>query len=167
AVTGTDGPSSAARAGRRQGRTVRAATPPATALTARPAVSTAARRFVTRPPGGRLVRASSSILPRDPFGDGRDHLVPDGPDDPPELLRRDPFLALLADQHDLVPHRHVLVAAVHEDLVHGHRSGNPVTVTSDQHVGPGGEDAGVAARVADLPRRAARHARTPTRGPAG
>src|SRR5438093_12129296 len=99
-----DRSSSASMSGRRRRRTVRAAKPPATALTARPAVSTAARRFVTRlAPGGRLVRASSPILPRDPFGDGRDHLVSDGPDDPPELLRRDPFLALLADQHDLVP----------------------------------------------------------------
>src|SRR6266545_7954821 len=135
---------SASRPGRRRRSTARVARPPARALTAMPAVRTAARRFVTRlAPGDRVVASSTPVLPRDPLGDGRDDLVPDGPDDPGELLRGDLFLALFADQHHVITRGHVLVAAVHQDLVHGHGAGNPVSAASDQHVGPGGERAGV------------------------
>src|SRR6266542_3227814 len=140
--------SSASRSGRRRRSTVRAAKPPAMALTARPAVRTAARRFVTRrAPGDCAVAASSPVLPRDPLGDGRDDLVPDGPDDPGELLRGDPFVPLFSDQHDVIARGHVLVATVHEDLVHAHGSGNPVPAAADQHIRPGRQDAGVAVLV--------------------
>src|SRR4029450_6504703 len=105
----------------------RAAGPRARALTAMPAVRTAARRFVTRlAPGLRGVAASTPVLPRHSLGDTRDDLVPDRPDDPGELLRGDPLVPLVAAQHDDISRCHVLIPAVHKDLVHGHGSGNPV-----------------------------------------
>src|SRR6266542_1486271 len=160
--------SSASMSGRRRRSTVRAAKPPAMALTARPAVRAAARRFVTRlAPGLRGVAASTPVLPRHSLGNARDDLVPDRPPDPAELLRGDPLVALFADQHDVITCCHVLVPAVHEDLVHGHGSGNPVPAAPDQHVGPGGESASVAVLIAHRYRRHVRVALEPVPVPVG
>src|SRR4029450_12137349 len=160
--------SSESWSGRRLRSTERAARPPARALTAMPAVRTAARRFVTRlAPGLRGVLASTPVLPRHSLGDTRDDLVPDRPDDPGELLRGDPLVALFADQHDVITRCHLLIPAVHKDLVHGHGSGNPVPAAPDQDVGPGGEGPGVAVLIADRYRRHVRVTLEPVPVPVG
>src|SRR5690606_41782394 len=84
-----------------------------------------ARRSVqcpTRTPGTSVITLRSPPSPvaaRDPRADRADDLVGDRPEPARPLARRDPLLALGAEQHDPVAHRHVaLRTAVDHELVH-------------------------------------------------
>src|SRR3990170_2550212 len=141
---------SGSSARRRAFSTARPITPPATAPAATLAVTIAVRRPVTR---ATSRPSSPDVLPRDALADRGHDLVPDRPEVRSELLGGDALTPLRPDQDDLVAHQDLVVAAVHEDLVHGHRPRDAVASPTDQHLGPVPERTLVAVLVADRDRR--------------
>ena len=126
--------SGSAPAAARGERRCRPITPPATrAGRESPAVTIAV---------GVRSAAHPDVLPRNARADRRHDLVADRPDVPGELLRRDPLVALLADQDDLV-------TRATSSSPQSTRSWSIVTVPAtgcrrppDQHLGPRREPRG-------------------------
>src|SRR6266542_4883123 len=135
---------------RRRSRRIiaRPATTPAAVPTVRPAAHAAAFFHLRR--SGSAIR--STVDARDAGAHPAGDLVLDGAQQLGELSGRDLLVPLVAQQHDLVAGSHLVVAAVHQELVHGDGPGHPVAAAADQHVGARGETPPVPVRVSDRDR---------------
>ena len=79
--------------------------------------------------------------------DATHHLVADRPQHGRPVVGRDDLVALAAEEHDLVAGAHrVVVAAVDDDLVHGHHAGQRPARPADEDLVAGAERARAAPR---------------------
>src|SRR5918999_5916987 len=143
-------PASGSLRARKRRTASRSATMAAAPTAAVAPTPTASLRSLRRRVGaaGRPLSRSGTVLSGNPLAHGADDLVADGPRPTGHLLRGDELSVLLAEQHHLVPPLHAIVAAVHHQLVHGHRPGHRVALPADQHLAPSGQRPEVAVGVA-------------------
>src|SRR5579884_590037 len=109
-----------------------ATAPSGSSTTVHPVRARASVQWPTRTPGtsvstGAGAGGAPGVAAGHPGAQRRDHLVADGSEEPGPVLRRHRFVALPADEHDLVADGHVGArAAVDHELVHGdHASDRP------------------------------------------
>src|SRR5919106_1403082 len=108
---------------------------------------------ITRPAPGAVGQDAPShrppVLPRDPMAHSAHHLVPDGSVPRGHLVGGDLLIVLPAEEDHLVPHLDVVVAAIHRGLIHGHGSGDRVSLSSDEDPSTIEEGSRVPVRVPD------------------
>ena len=111
--------------------------------------------------GGAFPAHRATCSRRNPGADPGHDLVADRLGHAGELLRGDACLPGSPDQDDVVAGLHRDVAAIDDQLIHGHAPRHPASLAPDHDVGPGRQEVRVAVGVAHRHRRHVRVAIQP------
>src|SRR5690606_32976324 len=127
-----------------------ATVPSGRTTTVHPVRATGSVQWPTRMPGTSVSTTSAVPAALDAGADAAHDLVGDRAERRGPVGRTDALAALLADEHDVVAHLDVVVAAVDHQLVHRDRADDRVASAADEHLAAHGRQvAAHAVGVAD------------------